>query len=92
MVGYWEGGVMEAPERIWVWKDVADVVCAPAGESKWEGRYIRADLAGLPEELVERLRGCFRGDSLYAATYAPEIADVLSDILRWHEQQKGEKE
>jgi hypothetical protein len=88
MVGYWEGGVMEAPERIWVWKDVADVVCAPAGESKWEGRYIRADLAGLPEELVKRV-----------VEYASDLntplwtlRDLLRDILRWHEQQKGGKE
>jgi len=80
----------EAPERIWVlpweWEDLVE---KPDHIPSIE--YRRADLAGLPEDLVARLRGCFRGDNLYAATYAPEIADVLSDILRWHEQQKGEK-
>jgi hypothetical protein len=47
--------------------------------------YLRADLAGLPEDLVERV-----------VEYASDLntplwtlRDLLREILRWHEQQKG---
>jgi hypothetical protein len=47
--------------------------------------YVRADLAGLPEELAERIRAL------------PPVYDILTkekellrDILAWHEQQGGE--
>ena len=46
-------------------------------------KYIRADLAGLPEDLVERMRE--------ELCYDPESSHwtLVRDILTWHEQQKG---
>jgi hypothetical protein len=64
----------DAPERIRTYDD--DVL------------YIRADLVGLPEDLVKRV-----------VEYASDLntplwtlRDLLREILRWHEQQKGGKE
>ncbi len=93
-----EGGAMrEAPERIWVLRPTR---LLPHGgrvevwpfQPEWSAEsqdldiYIRADLARLPEDLVERLR-------LTARMLAPTegIVVLFEDILAWQEQQ-GEKE
>lgn len=53
--------------------------------------YIRADLAGLPEDLVERLRMVAEGDANGAYSYRP-ATPLEKEILAWHEQRTGEKE
>jgi hypothetical protein len=84
MVGDWEGGGMsEAPERIWIERGdecpyfYVESELADAAPPLVE--YRRADLAGLPEDLVWRLR------SMCADPYT--ATELERDILAWHEQQ-----
>ena len=86
----------EAPERIWA-------ACDNLG-TRWDcldfypdemksTEYLRADLAGLPEGLVERLT--ISHEELSAAhpsefAFQIDVAKLLlRDILAWHEQQRG---
>ena len=61
---------------------VVDIQIGGFGEVE-TADYIRADLAGLPEDLVERLRRVKSGVDGWSLTTLEE------DILAWHEQQTG---
>jgi hypothetical protein len=51
---------------------------------------LRADLAGLPENLTKRLDAAVAVvDDQTAQKNWPYVEKLLREILRWHEQQKG---
>jgi hypothetical protein len=79
----------DAPERIWAqagsdermnwWKCYAASGFTP---------YIRADLAGLPEELVGRIR-TLEKNVMFTAGYRQDTIWLMRAILTWHEQRTG---
>ena len=74
-----------APERIWTHRNTSLARYEPL--DGWT-QYVRADLAGLPEELVGRAykaRGGWDGGRITGQA----LDSVLHDILAWHEQQGG---
>ena len=71
------GMVSEAPEIIYIAPLTASLFCE--AKDPVQAAYRRADLAGLPEELVERLR----------EAHPDDFAFLVADVLHWHEQQKG---
>jgi len=81
--GYWHVECAECPVMT-----RADTFPAAVIED-WN---LRADLAGLPEELVERAHNAIKAwDDINDRYTQLDLASALSEILRWHEQQKGEK-
>jgi len=83
----------EAPERIWASCDPFTAVWSSFYEQgpdfMTNVEYVRADLAGLPDDLVERVVE----HTSKLTTPVWTLRDLLRDILTWHEQQqKGERE
>ena len=82
----------DAPERISVEADGENEIVRWTGRRRWGGAYcgewksdyIRADLAGLPEELVERTQACM---NRWVRTRGIEET-LLCDILEWDRKQK----
>ncbi len=74
----------DAPERIWAsqFDGLRHFKCSYVCEDFVQVEYIRADLAGLPESLVKRLREKELDDGYL-------LTALERDILAWHEQQKG---
>ena len=54
----------------------------------WEAWNRRADLAGLPEELVERIR-TLEKNVMFTAGYRQDTIWLMRAILAWHEQKTG---
>ena len=83
----------EAPERIWIERGDECPYFYPESELANAApplvEYRRADLAGLPEELVGRIRQqttSFMVDQVADAVWRNRL---LLDLLAWHEQQGG---
>jgi hypothetical protein len=64
---------MKGPDSRWI----------SPGKFESPEEYVRADLAGLPEDLVYRLRRVNSGVDGWTLTGLEE------DILHWHEQRTG---
>lgn len=80
----------EAPERIWFDRNMRLDHQAPilyqSDREDDDIEYIRADLARLPEELIERLVGATNDGFDDQSAWS-----LFNDILAWHEQQEGGK-
>ena len=82
----------EAPERIWFDRNMRFDHQAPilyqSDREDDDIEYVRADLARLPEDLVERARVAVEWD-LHEQFDGALVRRVLAEILVWHEQQEG---
>ena len=78
----------KAPERIWAETyDQLETAGRWTSEPRFPERptvYIRADLAGLPEDLIGRLKTCRDAGPSYHRLHL-----IVTDILAWHEQRTG---
>ncbi len=83
----------DAPERIIALANRQGAAWKMKPPDSWFGEafdgveYIRADLAGLPEDLVARLKWLVE-TPYYPGTQRVSVP-LLRDILAWHERQKG---